>query len=92
MKNSIFTSLVNVSMEEARSQFADYLNTDTCINEVICNPDAFTETISFGCAMQLMSIFMDCTLQNYHDFLCIILKEKGIDISNLEDFRHLLKE
>lgn len=91
MTDSIFTSLIAASMSEARSQFADSNNT-ALIDEIQNNPEAFTESISFGHAAQLMSIFMDCTLQNYHKFLCIILKEKGIDISNLEDFRHLLKE
>lgn len=91
MNDSIFTSLVATSMNEARSQFAD-LNDAALIDEIQNNPEAFTKSISFGCATRLMSIFMDCTLQNYHKFICIILKEKGIDISNLEDFRHLLKE
>ncbi len=91
MNNSIFTSLVAASMNEARSQFAD-LNNAALIEEIQNNPEAFTENISFGFAVKLMSIFMDCTLQNYHNFLCIVLKEKGIDISNLEDFQHFLKE
>lgn len=91
MNDSIFTSLVAASMNQARLQFADPDNA-VLIDEIQNNPEAFTENISLGCATKLMSIFMDCTLQNYHNFLCIILKEKGIDISNLEDFQHLLKE
>ena len=91
MTDSIFNSLVATSMNEARSQFADSKNA-ALIDEIQNNPEAFTESISLGHATRLMSIFMDCTLQNYHNFLCIILNEKGIDISNLEDFRHLLKE
>lgn len=91
MTDSIFTSLIAISMSEARSQFADS-NNAALIAEIQNNPEAFTENISLGHAARLMSIFMDYTLQNYHNFLCVLLKEKGIDISNLEDFRYLLKE
>jgi len=91
MNDSIFSSLVAASMNEACSQFSDPNNAISA-DEIQSNPEAFTESLSFGCTAKLMSIFMDCTLQNYHKFLCILLKEKGIDISDLEDFRYLLKD
>ncbi len=92
MNNSIFTLLVEHSMKEARSQFADCLNETSTIDSIKENTEAFNESLTFGSATLLMSAFMDCTLRNYHEFLCTALKEKGIDISDLEDFRHLLKE
>lgn len=92
MLDSIFTSLVQSSMTDARTQFAELLNNPDTIALIQNNPEAFTESLTFGHAMQLMSLFMDYTLQNYHTFLCEILKEKGIDISDLEQFRYLFDE
>ncbi len=92
MNESIFTSLVNQSMAEARSVFVKQLNESSTLDSIRSNPEAFTESLTFGAATLLISAFADCTLQNYHKFLCIVLREKGIDISDLEEFRYLLEK
>lgn len=92
MNNSIFTTLVEYSMEQARSQFADHLANESTEKLIYDNPEAFTEPLSFGASMILMSEFMDCVLQNYHSFLCTALKAKGIDISDLEELQRLIND
>lgn len=92
MNNSIFTTLIEYSMQQALSQFVDRLADESIENLVSDNPEAFTESLSFGTSMILMSEFMDCVLQNYHSFLCTALKAKGIDISDLEELQRLIKD
>jgi hypothetical protein len=92
MTDSIFTSLIDYSLTEAQAQFAERLNDDSTFELIKNNTPSFLENLTFGHGYLFMSVFLDCTLQNYHKFLCILLKERGIDISDLEDFRYYLND